>query len=284
MAERHTPLSEGSSPPVVTQPSPDVEAHGSTDLKMRSQPRRQNWWREELSTKYAEFPFILCSLITGLSDGVSYATFGCFISMQTGNTVILGLGAADLPPNKPFGWLKSLTSITSFFIGSFVFSKVAKAVGAKRRGTLSTSFLIQCLFIIIATSVIQADVVPHDVGNMPTSGPLFYELIPLALLAFGFGGQIAASRSMGFNEIPTIVLTSVYYDIASDPSLSAGITKNVKRNRRIGSVVALLTGAIAAGWLARSDAGMQAALWISAFIKLCIAGAWLMWPAAGKEG
>lgn len=283
MTEGYTPPNSGNDQPIVSQPQTDVEAHPTLEPKMLPQERRRAWWTEELSTNHADILFILCSLITGLSDGVSYATFGCFISMQTGNTIILALGASDLPPNKPFGWLKSLTSITCFFIGSFVFSKVANAVGARRRGTLSTSFIIQCLFIVIAASIIQAGVVPHDVANMPVNGPLFYELIPLALLAFGFGGQIAASRSMGFNEIPTVVLTSVYYDIASDPKLTAGITENVKRNRRIGSVVALLVGAIAAGWLARSDAGMQLALWIAAFIRLCIATAWLVWPAAGSK-
>ena len=261
-------------------PHLDIEAHQPLDSKVQPQQRtRWHWWTADLSTKLAEFAFILCSLITGLSDGVSYATFGCFISMQTGNTIILGLGASDLPPNKPFGWLKSLTSITLFTVGSYVFSYVGRAVGSRRRGTLSVSFFIQCLLMIIATSIIQAGVVPHDITNMPVNGPLFYELIPLALLAFGSGGQIAAARSMGFNEIPTVVLTSVYYDIASDPGLSAGITKNVKRNRRISSVVALLVGAISAGWLVRSDAGMQTALWISAFIKMCIAVVWLVWPA-----
>jgi hypothetical protein len=87
---------------------------------------------------------------------------------------------------------------------------------------------------------------------------------------------------MGFNELPTVVLTSVYFDIASDPGIADGVTKNVKRNRRIGSVAAIVVGAIAAGWLCRSDAEMQSALWISGFFKVCIAVGWTVWPVAAK--
>ncbi|KAL1971317.1 hypothetical protein VTN77DRAFT_269 [Rasamsonia byssochlamydoides] len=258
----------------------DVEANRSKSSKLVS---RAGWWTETVTQKHADIFFVLCSLITGLSDGVSYATFGCFISMQTGNTIFVGLGASGLPTSHPFGWLKSLVSICSFFVGSFTFATLMRRVGSRQRRTLTTSFAIQSLFIFVAAAVIQSGAIPHALNQEPTGGKLFLELIPLALLAFQFGGQITASRAMGFNELPTIVLTSVYFDIASDPALTAGVTENVKRNRRIGSVTAILTGAIAAGWLCRSHAEMQSALWIAGFIKFCIATAWLFWPPAEER-
>ncbi|PCH02336.1 Protein of unknown function DUF1275 [Penicillium occitanis (nom. inval.)] len=195
-----------------------------------------NRWAETVSTKHADLIFIICSLTTGLCDGVIYASFGCFISMQTGNTVFLGLGSSGIPENKPYGWLKSLTSICGFIVGSFVFATVSRAAGNRRRGTLTVSFAIQSLFVLVAASIFQANSIPHSLRDQPTSGTLFLELIPLAILAFQFGGQITASRGMGFNELPTVVLTSVYFDIASDPALVAGVTANLKRNRRIGYV------------------------------------------------
>jgi hypothetical protein len=203
--------------------------------------------------------------------------------MQTGNTIFVGLGASGIPSSKPFGWAKSLISISFFFIGSFTFSNVTRWVGARLRKTITTSFAIQSTLIFVAAAIIQSNAIPHSLLNEPTSGTLFLELIPLSILAFQFGGQMAAARAMGFNELPTVVLTSVYYDIASDPALTDGITKNVKRNRRIGSVVAILVGAIAAGWLCRSNAQMQSALWISGFIKLCMTVSWVFWPAAEAE-
>ncbi|CRG83842.1 hypothetical protein PISL3812_01198 [Talaromyces islandicus] len=265
--------------PFADMKEQDAPAAHPGDMEAANKKKTVSRWSETVSTNYADLIFILCSLTTGLCDGVIYASFGCFISMQTGNTIFLGLGAAGIPDNKPYGWLKSLTSISGFFVGSFVFAKVMRFFGNRKRSTLTVSFAVQSLFVLVAAAIIQSDSIPHALNNQPTSGPLFLELIPLAILAFQFGGQIAASRGMGFNELPTVVLTSVYFDIASDPGLIDAVPKNVKRNRRIGSVVAIVTGAIIAGWLCRSDAEMQSALWISGFIKACMSAGWIFWPA-----
>jgi predicted MFS family arabinose efflux permease len=111
----------------------------------------------------------------------------------------------------------------------------------------------------------------------------FIELIPLGLLAFQSGGQIVTSRLLGFNEVPTTVLTSVYCDLASDPKLLAPVKENVKRNRRAAAVVGILVGGVAGGWLSRSDAGMSSALWIGGAIKLSIAVAWSFWRGKGSS-
>lgn len=106
-------------------------------------------------------------------------------------------------------------------------------------------------------------------------------MAPLALMAFQFGGQIVTSRVLGFNEVPTNVLTSLYCDLLSDPLLLAPFGGNVKRDRRVTAVILMLVGAILGGWLQRSRAGMPAALWIAGAVKLGIAVAWTTWK--GKE-
>ncbi len=83
------------------------------------------------------------------------------------------------------------------------------------------------------------------------------------------------SRILGFNEVPTTVLTSVYCDIASDPKILA--KSNVKRNRRVAAVICILVGGIAGGWISRSSAGMSVSLWIAAALKLAIALSWSLW-------
>ena len=103
----------------------------------------------------------------------------------------------------------------------------------------------------------------------------FLELIPLGFLAFQSGGQIVTSRLLGFNEVPTTVLTSVYCDLASDPRFLK--KDNVKRNRRLGAVLMFLLGGIAGGWISRSSAGMSVALWVAAAIKFGIACTWSLW-------
>lgn len=201
-----------------------------------------------------------------------------------GNTIFLGLGASDQPKSKPWGWLKSLVSIVFFFAGAMIFSTIVRRVGALRRGTLFVSFLVQTILIIIAAGVIQADLIPHTSTDMSLDGGLlFLELIPIGLLAFQSAGAMTCSRSLGFNEIPTVVLTSVYFDIASDPKIAEKPTTNVKRNRRIGGVMSLLIGAIVGGWLSRSSGGMESALWMAAGLKFVAAMGWLFWKAAAPK-
>lgn len=203
------------------------------------------------------------------------------LTKSPGNTVFLGLGASSQPVGKPWGWLKSLVSIAAFFIGSFTFANVTRYFNPRTRGTLICSFLAQTILIVIADALIQADLIPHTESDAYlTGGPLFLELIPIALLAFQSAGSIASSRALGYNEIPTVVLTSVYFDTASDPKLADGPTSNVKRNRRIGGVVFLLIGAIIGGWLSKSSGGMQSALWMAAGLKFVIGAIWWFWPGA----
>lgn len=99
----------------------------------------------------------------------------------------------------------------------------------------------------------------------------------IALLAFQSSGQIVLSRTLGFNEIPTNVVTSLYCDLLSDRELFAPLAANVKRNRRVVAVVLLFGGGVAGGWLQRSSAGMPGALWIAGSVKTVIALAWLVW-------
>lgn len=102
-------------------------------------------------------------------------------------------------------------------------------------------------------------------------------MAPLALMAFQFGGQIVTSRVLGFNEVPTNVLTSLYCDLLSDPMLFAPVGGNVKRNRRLVAIVLMMIGGVLGAWLQRSRAGMAAALWIAGAVKLGISLAWVMW-------
>jgi uncharacterized membrane protein YoaK (UPF0700 family) len=206
------------------------------------------------------------------------------LTYEKGNTIFLGLGASSQPSGKPWGWLKSLLSITSFFIGSLLFSLYGRHVGPRRRSTLFTSFLFQAALIIIAVALLEADLIPHTEAESRalTGGRLFLELIPIALLAFQSAGSITSARALGYNEIPTVVLTSVYFDVASDPKLVQDVSGNVKRNRRVGGVVMLLLGAIVGGWLSKSSGGMESALWLSAGLKAVIGAGWLGWAAEVK--
>ena len=208
--------------------------------------------------------------------------------MQTGNTLFLALGASSLPAGAPGLWLRALCSIVAVVVGVFAFSQTRR-VNPHRKATLGGSFFAQAVFIWVAAALAQGHVVP-SFGNLElaeehtSAETVDLKVVgPLVLLAFQFGGQIMTSRLLGFNEVPTNVLTSVYCDLMSDPKLLAPLSQNVKRNRRFASVVLLLLGGIVGGWLSRSKAGMSAALWLAGAVKFGIAVAWVSWKGKSEK-
>ncbi|KAJ5735287.1 uncharacterized protein N7483_000412 [Penicillium malachiteum] len=276
---------------------PDDEVQLAPPLNRRSRLNKR--WGETVDTNFTDLICLLLCLNTGLCDSCAFNAWSCFLAMQTGkmpalqisrsmmikltipgNTIVLGLGASHQPLGAPNGWARSIVSIAAFVIGAMTFARCTKALGARRRGTLFLSFCFQALLIIIAAVLIQTDVVQTQSGRQFTLDRPLLTLVPIALLAFQSAGSINSTRMLGFNEIPGVVLTSVYYDIASDAGLFDGISQNAKRNRRIGGVVMLLTGAIVGGWLSRTEGGMALVLWLAAALKFCAGVGWLFWTPA----
>ncbi|KAL2754088.1 hypothetical protein ACRALDRAFT_1075971 [Sodiomyces alcalophilus JCM 7366] len=261
-----------------------------TSAATHGKPRRRPWLarlRDDIHARHTDLPLFACSFASGLCDSMTINAAGTFVSMQTGNTVFLALGSAGLPHGESFLWLRSLTSIASFALGCFVFGQT-RHFRPRRKATLALSFLVQAATIFVAAALAQSGVVSDlartsvpgfGTGDdfVSTSGRMV--LLPIGLLAWQFGGQIVTSRVLGYGEVPTCVLTSVYCDLFSDPNILAPVPRNVKRNRRVMAICTLLAGGISGGWLQRSSAGMTGVLWIAGSIKIAIACAWALWPS-----
>lgn len=232
----------------------------------------------EVTTNHADILLLTCCLISGLVDSTIYNAYGTFVSMQTGNTIFLGLGGSTPhTTKKPYGWAKSLTSIGCFCLGCFCFSHGARLLGPLRRGTLVFSFLLQSLFILVAAAVVQASVVNGTLKTISDNIDWRAEL-PIALLSFQSAGQITGSRMLNLSEIPSVVLTSMLCDLASDPKLASSWSSNVKRNRRALAFFGILVGAVAGGFISEATGRMQIALWIAGGLKVLITCAWMWWP------
>ncbi|KAL1305249.1 hypothetical protein AAFC00_002164 [Neodothiora populina] len=230
---------------------------------------------QDLSESWGDSVLILSCFVTGLLDSAVFNVWSCFVSMQTGNTIYVGLGVSSQPKSSPYRWAKSLTSIIFFVFGAFFFSRTMRALGPMKRYTVVLSFVFQALLTFIPAALVQSGFVPQDAGDAIPDD--WIVLLPLALLAWQSAGQIVMSRILGVGEITTVVLTSAYCDLFFDDKvLSAPLTENVKRNRRVASVVLLLLGAVAGGFLTRRG-DIALALWVAGAIKVLIAAVWMGW-------
>ena len=93
----------------------------------------------------------------------------------------------------------------------------------------------------------------------------------------GFGK--AAARTRGMPDVTTVVLTSVLTGIAVDSSLTGGT--NPRLARRVGAVLAMLSGAVAGAFLMRR--GLAWTIGTAAVIH-AIAVAGLLSARTAREG
>ncbi|KNG87640.1 hypothetical protein ANOM_003620 [Aspergillus nomiae NRRL 13137] len=210
---------------------------------------RLTFLKAEIQPAHADVLLFACCLCSGLVDSTLYNAYNTFVSMQTGNTI---------------------------FVGSFIFARLNRLFGPKKRGTLILSFGLQVVMLILTACLVQSGVIAGlPLHNLATAEPDWTQEVPIVLLSIQSAGQIVASRALGYNEIPTVVITSLLCDLMSDPKLF--LLRNEKRDRRIIAFVLTLVGAIAGGWITKGTGDIYAALWIAAGIKLGIASAWLFW-------
>ncbi|KAJ6179968.1 hypothetical protein N7519_010429 [Penicillium mononematosum] len=223
--------------------------------------------RAELQPQHADLLLFACCLISGLVDSTIYR----------GNTIFVGLGTSHQNLRR-YGWARSLTSIGCFTLGSFLFAQLHRVLGTRRRGSLMLSFLLQASIILLTAGLVQGGVISSTLvskGSQKT--PPWDQIVPIVLLSLQSAGQIVASRALGFNEIPTVVITSLLCDLMSDPQLF--LVRNVKRDRRIIAFVLTLVGAIIGGWVTKVTEAISPILWLCAGIKGLLALAWAFWRA-----
>ncbi|KAK5656434.1 hypothetical protein OQA88_4815 [Cercophora sp. LCS_1] len=265
--------------PVVNNERPDEESP-LLGGQRKPQPLVSRWKRHlsvDVNRDWADVVLICCYFITGLLDSSSISVWGSFVSMQTGNTVYIGLGLAH--PSESTRWIKSGVSLLSFCAGSFVFSRFHRFFLPKRRWVLCASFLAQVLLTAGAAAIVTASGQPKDKEEIG-----WHVLVPIAMVAFQSCGQAVTSRALKYNALTSVVLTSIYCDLFSDAELFA--LKNAERNRRVGAPVFLLLGALAGGRISHTSLGVAGSLWTASVLKALAVVVWLVWPAdpASVEG
>ncbi|KAF5680868.1 DUF1275 domain-containing protein [Fusarium heterosporum] len=229
--------------------------------------------QNDISCSWTDAVLLVCYVVTGLLDSSSIQVWGTFVSMQTGNTVYIGLGLASFATSTPGPRLyKSAVSVASFCLGSFLFARFHRLFAPRRRWVLCASFALQALLTSAAALIVTLRPPGPDTDSLAWN-----VLLPIILMAFQSCGQAVSSRALKQNSLISVVLTSVYCDLFSDRDLFA--LDNVTRNQRVAVPFLLLTGVVAGGLFAQSSVGIAGALWVAAVMKLCMVVAWFLWRA-----
>lgn len=132
-------------------------------------------------------------------------------------------------------------------------------------------------------------------GGVTRDGTNYLDLLPIGLLAFQAAGQVCLSRVLGFLELPTIVLSTLYHDFVADTlgtrqawlrrtsAKDFFLFRYKRQEKRFASIVALFLGAFIGGQMYKSSAGMDGALWFAAGLKGAVVIAFLVWKKQGVD-
>ena len=202
-----------------------------------------------------EAEMLFLTFATGVEDAVTFHDFHCFVSNQTGNTVLLSIAASGI--STGFVSLPNIAiSLGTFILGGWVFGQLGNFLGCRRRGWLILSNVIQTILVFSASGLQFRDKTLDSTGTVA--------LGVLALLAISAGGQVAMARSLRMTEITTANATSAYVDTFIDVNLYK--FQNRARNRRFLFLLSLCGGSFT-GAFGFSKLGSSRTLLISAVGK-----------------
>ncbi|KAI1323007.1 DUF1275 domain protein [Xylariaceae sp. FL0255] len=225
-------------------------------------------------------PLLVACFATGFTDGTVFRAYSTFVSMQTGNTVFIALGASD-QNTIPYAWVRSILSISSFIVGCGTFSRALPLlVSGRQRPSAVLSFLVQTILVIIAAALTQGGLIKAQT-TAENSATDFTDLAPITLLSFQAAGQIVNSRVLGVSEVPSVVVTTLLCDLVSDPKLLAPLGENPKRNKRATAFTLILLGAIVGGFVYKTTGGVQYSLWVVGGLK-ALTTLYCVFAVAGK--
>jgi uncharacterized membrane protein YoaK (UPF0700 family) len=130
-------------------------------------------------------------------DATTYADFQTFASNQTGNFILLAVGASG---SYAVNLRNSGSSLASYLLTGYAAGKAGYHFGHRTRLWLAINNVVQVLMLAAAAGLIYGHVLLIEV-----KGDQWQVLL---LLAASAGPQVANARNVGVGEIPTAMLST----------------------------------------------------------------------------
>jgi uncharacterized membrane protein YoaK (UPF0700 family) len=190
---------------------------------------------------------VALAFATGIYEGICFLTFGkVFSAAQTGNIVLLGIGARTHPPAGP-NEVTVAIALASFFAGAALAMPILKTFYGDREMGDHHVFPVwpRRVSIVLAIAlVLQAGFLALW-ATAAAPATLAYPLMAMSASAMGL--QMNAIRALHVPGISVTALTATFADLASGIgkwSLTAPAAR-----RLVGTPVAIVAGAFLGDWM-----------------------------------
>jgi uncharacterized membrane protein YoaK (UPF0700 family) len=253
-APPHRPTAD-TEPPDPGGPGGDVDPDGPGGPGRRDGSQGPPQVRRGASGLPLPPVLLALTVVSGIVDAVSFLALGrVFTANMTGNVAVLGFAAAGA---RTFSWPHALASLGAFLAGSTAGGWAGQRyAGRAGRTWLRLVFAVEA--VLLGTAAAVAATEPG------LTSAVVYALIVLTAVAMGL--RNATVRRLGLADLTTTVLTMTLTGLAADSPLAGG--HGTRTARRLGSVLALLGGAVLGGRLV-----LDHGPWLPLLIAAAVSGA-----------
>ncbi|KAJ7590214.1 hypothetical protein C8J56DRAFT_589764 [Mycena floridula] len=260
--------------------SPTTQKQGATRISWRA------YLAADVDPAQCTGPLAAFCFMTGFIDAISFTAIFVWCGFQTGNFVQLALALARLFEGPKatrdhsfhIADQQALTSLITFNAGAFI-GRWGDHMGPHTRIWLFLGTIIQCLFTMAASLTIWKSgefSIAAERGTPSWTNTLSF--ICLAFMSASLGLQGIQAKRLNTQFTTTIVLTTVWVELMSDPKLFNLKQKVITRDHKLIAASALFIGGFA-GRALLGKIGASGALGVGTGLRLLIAFAWLFMPA-----
>jgi len=230
-------------------------------------------------------PLAAYCFMTGFIDVISFSAIFVWCGFQTGNFAQLAIALARLFEGSPGSQdhtfhkadQQALCSLISFNLGAFV-GRIGDRVGAHKRIWLITGTFIQALFTMAGAIAFWKAGQP-SISNARDDPAWTNALsfVGLAFMSASLGVQGILGKRLNTQFGTTIVLTTVWVELMSDPRLFKFRQRVMTRDHRLIAAVALFLGAFV-GRSILGQIGTAATMGVGVGFRVLITLSWIFVP------
>jgi hypothetical protein len=244
---------------------------------------------EDVDPAESTAPLAAYCFMTGYIDVISFSAIFVWCGFQTGNFAQLALALARLfegPPglrDKTFHRAdqQALCSLISFNLGAFV-GRIGDRVGPHKRLWLIAGTFIQAVLTMAGAVALWQSGEPAlaDARDNPAwTNALSF--VGLAFISASLGVQGILGKRLNTQFGTTIVLTTVWVELMSDPRLFTLKQRVMTRDHRLIAAVSLFLGAFI-GRAILAKLGTGGTLGIGVGFRILICFSWIFVPSKKK--